>query len=68
MSGDRFPLTQHVIRMHKQSCHDARHADLWGCPDNGLMKRIPNLDTPGGECSALRPGRFTPKERHLNTH
>ena len=32
------------------------------------MKSIPNLNTPEGECSASRPGRFTPKERRLNTH
>jgi hypothetical protein len=43
-----------------------RHEDIWrsGCIDPHFL----TLALAGGEWSALRPGRFTPKERAPGTH
>jgi hypothetical protein len=38
----------------------------WG--SGGIAALILNLGTSGGEWSASRPGRFTPKERAPDTH
>jgi hypothetical protein len=38
----------------------------WG--SGGISARIIDLSTSGGEWSASRPGRFTPRERAPGTH